>query len=40
MPKVGDEEFAYSPEGIADAQQKAADTGQPIENQYQELKDT
>ena len=30
MPKVGDEEFAYTDEGIAAAQEKSEVTGIPI----------
>ena len=32
MPKVGDEEFAYTPEGIAKAKAKAEETGVPMSN--------
>ena len=32
MPKVGDEEFAYTPEGIEAAKQKAETTGVPMSN--------
>ena len=32
MPKVGDREFAYTPEGIAEAKSYAEATGQMVEN--------
>jgi len=32
MPKVGDEEFAYTPEGIAKAKAKSEETGVPMSN--------
>ena len=32
MPKVGDEEFAYTPEGIEAAKAKAGETGLPMSN--------
>ena len=32
MPKVGDEEFAYTDEGIAAAQEKSEQTGIPMTN--------
>ena len=32
MPKVGDKEFDYTPEGVAEAEQYSADTGIPISN--------
>ena len=32
MPKVGEEEFAYTPEGILEAKLKAEETGFPITN--------
>lgn len=32
MPKVGDEEFAYTPEGIAAAKAKSLETGIPTAN--------
>ena len=32
MPKVGDKEFSYTPEGIEEARQEAIQTGQPIED--------
>ena len=32
MPKVGEEEFAYTPEGIEKAKQKAEETGLPMSN--------
>ena len=31
MPKVGDREFEYSPEGLKQAQEYAAKTGEPVE---------
>jgi|TARA_Y100000034_G_scaffold109287_1_gene140447 hypothetical protein len=32
MPKVGKEEFAYTPEGIAKAKEKSLETGIPMSN--------
>ena len=32
MPKVGEEEFAYTPEGMAEAKLKADETGIPMTN--------
>jgi hypothetical protein len=32
MPRVGDEEFDYTPEGMAEAQQKSEMTGMPVTN--------
>ena len=32
MPKVGDEEFAYTPEGIEAAKKKSRETGVPMSN--------
>ena len=32
MPKVGDEEFAYTPEGIEAAKVRAEETGTPMSN--------
>ena len=32
MPKVGEEEFAYTPEGIEAAKAKAEDMGIPMSN--------
>tara|TARA_Y100000034_G_scaffold45755_1_gene56187 strand:+ start:301 stop:477 length:177 start_codon:yes stop_codon:yes gene_type:complete len=32
MPKVGDREFAYTPEGIAEAESYAQATGQTVEH--------
>ena len=32
MPKVGDKEFDYTPEGVAEAKQYSADTGIPMTN--------
>ena len=32
MPKVGEEEFAYTPEGIEQAKQYAEETGLPMSN--------
>ena len=34
MPQVGDEEFAYTPEGQAKAQKKSLETGQPVIPSY------
>ena len=34
MPKVGDEEFAYTPEGKAKAKQKWLETGEPVMPKY------
>ena len=34
MPKVGDEEFAYTPEGKAKAKQKSLETGEPVMPKY------
>lgn len=31
MPKVGDKEFEYTPEGMKAAEQEAALTGQPVD---------
>ena len=30
MPKIGEKEFAYTPEGVAKAKQESAETGIPI----------
>ena len=32
MPKVGDKEFSYTPEGIEAAKQEEIISGQPLEN--------
>tara|TARA_R100001594_G_scaffold8450_1_gene21822 strand:- start:316 stop:486 length:171 start_codon:yes stop_codon:yes gene_type:complete len=38
MPKVGEEEFAYTPEGIEAAKAKSEETGIPMSNAMERSK--